>query len=169
VIEYTDTTALPAAPAPAWKRHRVFIASIGVLILAAAIAIWATRAGVGDMTVHGTISLSALQYGDNTNPTAPADGDSCAGFEGYADIAPGLVITVEGAAGQSLGTGLLQAGVMQDVATVDGLRQGLCVLPFTAKVPTGEAQYAVSIPNRGSQLFTPAQLAAGVQLSINVG
>lgn len=165
----TGETAPPAPVKPAWRRRPALFGAIAALVVVVGVAIWANQSGVGDMTVHGTISLSALQYGDDTNPSAPTNGDRCEGFSGYADIAPGLVITVEGSTGQALGTGLLQAGVMQDVATVDGLQQGLCVLPFTVKAASGQSQYAVSIPNRGSQLFTPAQIAAGVQLSISVG
>lgn len=167
MIEQAEDTAPPAPVIPVWRRRPTLIGAAVVLAAAIGLAVWASTSGAGQMTVHGTISLTALQYGDNTDPSAPADGDSCDGFSGYSDIAPGLVITVEGSTGQPLGSGLLQAGTMQDVDSFGDL-EGLCVLPFTVQVPAGQSQYAVSIPGRGSQLYTPAQIAAGVTLSINV-
>lgn len=156
--------------APVWRRRPVQLAAAAVIVAAGVgIGIAVGSSGADQISVHGTLTLNALQYGDNTNPGAVADGDACDGFGGSGDIRPGLLVTVNGPDGHSVGSALLQAGVMQDVGTVDGLQEGLCVMPFTVSVPDGLSQYAVAIPGRGSQLFTAAQLRAGVALTLTLG
>lgn len=169
--EPQDADATPqATDAPQSGRSRRSLLIGGAVVVAAAaigIGIAVTSGGApGSITVHGTVELNALQYEDNANPLSPADGDPCQGFDADADIAPGLTITIEGSAGQSLATGLLQAGTMQDVATTNGDAMGLCVMPFTITVPAGQSQYAVAIAGHGAQEYTGAQLAKGVALSL---
>jgi hypothetical protein len=165
----TPVTEQPPAQ-PSHTKRNLTIAGIAVLAAAGiAIGVALSSTGGDSFTAHGEIQLTAIQYGDNVNPSSPADGDSCNGIEGYSDIRPGLTITIEGANGQPLATGLLQAGTMRDVANVSGLAEGLCELPFTISVPAGQAQYAVAIANRGAQEYSQSQLQQGVTLTLGVG
>jgi hypothetical protein len=173
------TAALPdagATPPGAQTQERrgirrpLLIAAGAVVVIGAAVGISvAATGGSSSITVHGTVQLNALQYGDSANPLNPKDGDACSGFGADSDIAPGLTITIEGASGQPLATGLLQAGTMRDVATTDGDAMGLCVLPFTITVPGGQPQYAVAIAGHGAQEYSQAQLEKGVALSLGAG
>jgi hypothetical protein len=165
--EITDVTETPVAPQPSHRRRNLLIAAGAVVAIGAAVGISvAATGGPGSFTVHGSIQLNALQYGDSANPLSPKDGDACTGFDADSDIAPGLTVTIEGAGGQPLATGLLQAGTMQDVATTSGIPEGLCVMPFTITVPGGQSQYAVAIAGHGAQEYSQAQLAKGVALTL---
>jgi hypothetical protein len=166
MAEISDATLAPEAPQPPRKK-RTLVIIIGAVVVGAGIAIGvAATGGTSTITVHGTIELSDLQYGDNTNPSSPANGDSCQGLDSESDIVPGTTVTIEGSSGQALGGGLLQAGVVQGVGLDATFPGGLCVMPFTVTVPAGQSQYAVAITGHGTQEYSQAQLEKGVTLTL---
>lgn len=156
-------TVPPARSKP--KGRTVFICVALVVVLAAGGAWWVTR-GPAPINIKGTLTLGVLAYEDTSNPTAQADGDTCQGFEGYGDIISGIAVTVGGSTGQTLGIGQLSTGVLSDVDDSLGTPMGDCVFTFDVAVPNGQSVYTVTISHRGTQTFTPTQVASGIALTL---
>jgi len=134
-------------------------------VIAAGVGIYfAVGSGPAQVHVHGTLQLGALSAVDNTGTAA--NGDSCTAGQGYSDISAGTTVVVGGGNGQTLAVGALSAGVETNVDNSLGTPLGDCVFSFDVAVPGGQSAYTVTISHRGTQTFTPAQVAAGIQLTL---
>lgn len=125
---------------------------IGVVAALAALGagIWYINRPAPRVDVFGTLRLAAPGY-------LPDGNGACEGTGGYDDITAGTAVTVGGASGQTLGIGSLGSGVDQGFA---------CVFPFDVAVPGGQSIYTVTISHRGTQTLTPAEVAAGITLTL---
>jgi len=114
--------------------------------------------------MHGQISLAPFDAIDSTTGTAISlhDGDPCTATAGFSDIAEGTAVNIGGSTGQTLGVGALGAGVLRD----NGSGILVCQFAFQALVPGGQSIYTVTISHRGTQTFTPDQVAAGISLTL---
>jgi hypothetical protein len=165
--------APPAPPAaseqpqpPLWRRRPV---QIGAVALLAAVGVGvgiAASSGSGNAQIHvrGTLQLGPLSA-VATSGTA-ADGGACTAGQGYDDITPGTTVTIGGDHGQTLGVGPLSTGVERNVDDSLGVAAGNCVFSFDVPVAGGQSAYTVTISHRGTQTFTPAQVADGVALTL---
>lgn len=163
-----ETRASTPAPAtPPWRRRPAQIAAVAVLAMAGAgIGFAVSDSGPGQISVHGTLQLSPLAAVDSTDFEHAANGDACEAGQGYSDITSGATVVVGGSTGQTLGIGALSAGVETNVDSSLGLAMGFCVFSFDVPVPAGQSAYTVTISHRGTQTFTPAQVAAGIELTL---
>lgn len=153
-----------AANTKLWRRKPVQIAGI-VAIFAAAAGGWiASSGGTAQIHVRGTLSIGPLGSVDSTGTAA--NGDQCETGQGYSDISAGTAVTIGGGTGQTLAVGALSAGVESDVDTSAGMPLGTCVFSFDVVVPGGQNAYTVTISHRGTQTFTPQQVAAGIRLTL---
>jgi hypothetical protein len=153
-----------AAPLPPWRRRPVQLAAAGVLI-AAAIGTWvAVGSGPDQIHVRGTLQLGPLSA-TATSGTA-VNGGACQAASGYSDISAGATVTVGGSQGQTLAVGPLSGGVERNVDSSLGMPLGDCVFSFDVAVPGGQSAYSVTISHRGSQTFTPDQVASGIALTL---
>lgn len=99
--------------------------------------------------VHGTLTLPDGGYS--------SVGNTCSGSGGYQDINAGVAVTIGDQAGKTLAVTSLGAG---------GFGGGGCVFPFAAQVPAATT-YTVTISHRGTQTFTPADVTAGFNMTLN--
>jgi hypothetical protein len=153
-------SAEASAPAALWRRRPVQLAAVAVLV-AAGVGTWvAVASGPDQVHVRGTLNLGLTAAVDMHNNYAmtPIAGDPCESAGGYSDITPGTAVTIGGPAGQTLGIGALSAGVETS--------GGYCVFSFDVQVQGGQALYTVTISHRGTQTFTPAQVASGIALTL---
>jgi hypothetical protein len=120
--------------------------------------------GAPSISVHGEITLGLFDATDDTTGTALSlhDGDPCTAVAGYSDITQGAEVTVGGSTGQTLGVVGLGAGVLSP----DTSGTLLCSFTFNVLVPGGQSVYTVTISRRGTQTFTPDQVAAGISLTL---
>lgn len=158
------TEPQPAA-APLWRRRRVQLAGAAVLA-AAGVGVYFALSGSGQVHVRGTLQLGPLSAVDTTNFDHAANGDACTAGQGYSDISAGTTVVVGGSTGQTLAVGALSAGVERNVDNSLGLAVGDCVFSFDVTVPGGQSAYTVTISHRGTQTFTPAQVANGIALTL---
>lgn len=165
----TEADVPEPAPRPIWRRRPAQI--IGAAVVIAAIgAYFAFRANsTPQITVTGvigvpmddltTVTVNAL---DSTGAASPIAGDACTTVSGYTDIAQGTAVTIGGANGSALAVGALGAGT---VVGSQELAQA-CSFPFSVTVPGGQSEYTVTISHRGTQVFTPQQVAQGIVLTL---
>lgn len=99
--------------------------------------------------VHGSLTLPDGGYN--------SVGDTCSGSGGYQDISAGVAVTIGDQTGKTLAVTSLQAGTFGN---------GGCVFTFSAKVAAATT-YMVTISHRGTQTFTPADVAGGFNLTLN--
>jgi len=155
----------PATQRPALSRRRPVQLGAAVVVVAAGVGIYfAASSGPAQVHVRGTLSLGALAA-TPTGGTA-TNGGPCQANQGYDDITAGATVAVGGSNGQTLAVGALSSGVEANVDTSLGFAAGNCVFSFDVAVPGGQSAYTVTISHRGTQTFTPAQVAAGIQLTL---
>lgn len=161
------TPAAPAPRRPFWRRRPVQLGAAAVVIAAAVGGYFAASGGsTPQVHVRGTLQLGPLGAVDSVTPSAAKDGDACEAGQGYSDITAGAAVTVGGANGQTLAVGPLSAGVESNVdSTSFSMPLGDCVFSFDVSVPQQSA-YTVTISHRGTQTFTPDQVAAGIRLTL---
>ena len=144
--------------APVTKPRRTFSAAVLAATAVAALGIgfgagWlshtSSTSSLATTAVHGTLTLPDGGY--------TSVGNVCSGSGGYQDISAGVAVTIGDQTGKTLAVTSLQAG------TFGG---GGCQFAFSAKV-TAATTYTVTISHRGTQTFTPADVAAGFNLSLN--
>ena len=139
-----------SVPPPVWRRRPVQLLA-GLVAVAAAIGGYAAASSSpAQIHVRGTL---ALAYGGFV-----LGSDGCQGDGGFGDITPGTAVTVAGGTGQTLGIGALGGGQEDE--------NSACVFPFDVAVPGGQSVYTVTISHRGTQTFTPAQVASGITLTL---
>lgn len=93
-------------------------------------------------TAAGTFTLKQITLGS-------AEGYSCSGRDGFADIRVGTQVVVRDAAGKKVGIGELEDG--RQNAT------GWCELPFTVTgIPISDGVYSVEVSKRGEIAFKRA-------------
>lgn len=101
--------------------------------------------------VHGTLTLPDGGY--------TSVGSTCSGSGGYQDISAGVAVTIGDQGGRTLAVTSLGTG---------GFGNGGCIFPFSAQVAAATT-YTVTISHRGTQTFTPADVASGFNLTLNGG
>lgn len=154
-----DLSSATTAPTPAMPRRPVLLAmSAGVIVALAAGfgAGWvahtsSSNSSSASTAVHGTLTLPDGGY--------TSVGSTCSGSGGYQDISAGVAVTIGDQTGKTLAVTSLQAG------TFGG---GGCQFAFSAKVAAATT-YTVTISHRGTQTFTPADVAGGFNLTLNEG
>jgi hypothetical protein len=99
---------------------------------------------------------------ERTGGNGPVIGDPCIALGGYNDISTGTAVTIGGDKGQTLAVGALGGGA---VAGQPG-QPASCAFTFSVDVPAGQPLYTVTISHRGTQTFTPAQVATGIDLTL---
>lgn len=163
--DVSEVSEAPVAPQQSRKRRNVLIIAGAVVVVAVGVGTYLAVSGSSPapVTVHGSLDLGLLAAVDtapNATPGSPTAGDPCSTVpgSGYDDIAPGTTVTVGGSTGQPLGVGALAAGHEN--------AQGYCEYDFSVQVPGGQSAYTVTISHRGTTTFTPAQVAAGVALTL---
>lgn len=176
-------TAAPLATAPWWRQPGPVILAAAVII-AAGIGTGIAVAGSGGsaaqaaaspspspsmLDVAGSITIpfgtTLDQTARDTSPnprTAPVLHDPCVAEGGYTDISEGTAVTVGGSTGQTLGIGSLGPGLV----FANSAGNAECQFGFSVSVPAGQSIYTVTISHRGTQTFTPDQVAAGIQLTL---
>lgn len=155
-----DADTTPPAQRPIWRKPSVQIIA-AVVVVAAGIGAWLiTNQSSATIAVRGSINLGLLAAVDpaNSDPTNPIGGDPCQSAGGYTDIAQGAEVTIGGSTGQTLGIGQLGAGTETS--------GGYCSFPFSVQVAGGQSEYTVTISTRGTQVFTPQQVAQGIVLTL---
>ena len=119
----------------------------------------------------GTLTVPFLStdlFSPNARDTdAPPDapptvGDTCVALGGYSDISEGTAVTVGGSTGQTLNIGSLSRGTIIGQSG----QPASCQFAFSVFVPSGQSLYTVTISHRGTQTFTPDQVAAGISLTL---
>jgi len=151
-----------------WRRRRVQLLAAAVAAVVGTGTYFAVGgSGPGTIDVHGTLRLGPLSAVDEVHSFGTAEnGDVCISGDGYDDITAGAAVTIGGSAGQTLAVAPLSGGAEDGVADVGGAAMGFCVFSFDATVPDGQSAYTVTIGHRGTQTFTPAQAAEGIQLKL---
>ena len=98
------------------------------------------------------VMTGTLEAG-NLGLTPRKEGSACTGsVGGYADISPGVQVTVTDEKGTVVGTSALEAGKFTS-ATNNKIG---CAFAFTvANVPLGRTFYGVAVSNHGVVQFTP--------------
>lgn len=172
-------------PTPWWRQPGPAIL-LGALVIAAGIGTGIAVAGSGGgsapvaasaspspspIDLHGTLTIPFLGT-DLLSPNAKDTesngageihiGDTCATLGGYTDISEGAAVTVGGDKGQTLTVGALREGTVTGQAG----QAASCEFGFDVQVPGGLPLYTVTISHRGTQTFTPDQVAAGIQLTL---
>lgn len=131
---------------------------------AAAAAAVSQSAAPASVSVHGEISLGLFDAVDQTTGSALQlhDGDPCTPTAGFSDISEGTAVNIGGSTGQTLAVGALGAGVLR------GNDKGVLVCQFGFQVlaPGGQSLYTVTVSHRGTQTFTPDQIAQGISLTL---
>lgn len=175
-----------AQPAAAWWRQPGPAILLGAVIIAAGVGTGIALAGSGggsavaaaspspsasDIDLHGTLTIPFLGT-DLLSPNARDTeangtndvhaGDTCVMVGGYTDISQGAAVTVGGDKGQTLAIGSLAAGTVSGAAG----QPASCEFGFDVQVPGGLSLYTVTISHRGTQTFTPDQVAQGIELSL---
>lgn len=160
--------AMTAEPprTPLWRRRPVQVGAAVVAVAIGAGVYFAVSSGPTQVHVRGTLQLGPLGSVDSVNPSHAANGDACEAAQGYSDISAGATVTVGGANGQPLAVGALGGGVESNVDTSFSMPLGDCVFSFDVAVPAGQSAYTVTISHRGTQTFTPDQVAAGIHLTL---
>lgn len=155
-----DTTPEPVR-VPLWRKRRAqVVAAVALVGAAVVVATYLGFSSDSQIHVRGSLNLGLLAAVDpsNQNITSPVAGDTCEAAGGYDDISPGATVTVGGSTGQTLGVGALSAG--HETAG------GYCQFTFDVQVPAGQSAYTVTVSHRGTQTFTPAQVEAGIVLTL---
>jgi hypothetical protein len=171
---------------PWWQRRPVQLLTAGAAVAAVAIGAWLVGRGssapvaaaasspspsLSQIGVNGTLTIPFLGtdlFAPNAKDTAvdastdPRIGDPCIALGGYSDISQGIAVTVGGQTGQTLGVGSLQAGEVKG----DPGKPASCQFYFSVYVPAGQSVYTVTISHRGTQTFTPDQVAQGIALTL---
>lgn len=178
----------PTPLRPPWWRNRT-VQAVGVVVAVCVVAAAAFLAG------HASSGTAAASATDSPSPSAaqvdvagtltipfagtdlfapnardpepgatagPGLGDPCITQGGFTDISQGAAVTVGGANGQTLAIGALSAGSVIGKAG----QAASCQFSFSVWVAAGQSEYTVTISHRGTQVFTPAQVAAGIQLGL---
>lgn len=101
--------------------------------------------------VHGTLDLTDPTGWTDVDGGNSADGDACAGTEGYDDITGGAQVIISTDAGKTLTIVALADGAVSD---------GNCEFDFAATVPKGYAYYGVEVGHRGVVKESAADLPA---------
>lgn len=109
------------------------------------------------LTLDPTARDTSVAPGENPHPY-----DVCVAEGGYTDISAGTAVTIGGPAGQTLGIGSLGPGRV----TSNDANNAECQFGFSVPVAGGQSLYTVTISHRGTQTFTPDQVAQGVQLTL---
>lgn len=160
-----------AAPRrPRWKTPLIaaIAAAAGVAIAAVALTRHSpsTPAVAAQVHVKGTLTLNSGYLDNATGFNAETNGDPCAGGQGFSDISQGVAVTVGNQTGATIGVGALSDGAVRDVQTTGSVTIGTCVFSFDVPVPGGQGAYTVTISHRGTQTYTPDQVAAGIALTL---
>lgn len=106
----------------------------------------------------------AQQAADTTNssppdPGSPPVGDACAGTGDYSDIVAGTALVLADQNGNTLGTGVLRAGVVAvKPATAD---TAICSFAFDVTVSAYESSYTVTIAHRPARIFDVGTTTTG--------
>lgn len=169
-----DVTAEPA-PTPASKRRKraMVIGISAVVILGAGIGIGTALNGsnpaptakpkaaatlylTGSLQIPFVGSTGSPQALDTTSSTELNTGDACTATGGFDDIAQGAAVTLGGPTGQTLAVGQLAAGTVTQPLTST---TPVCEFDFDGTVAAGLSEYTVTIGHRGTQVFTPTQVA----------
>lgn len=147
---------------PLWRRPVVLAATAAAVLAGGGIAVGMSLDSRGSAStssqvhVWGSITITGLNSIDTQNPTNSLDGDACEAATGYDDITAGAAVVIGGPTGQ-VGIGALGTGVID---------AGRCTFSFDVPAPSGLSVYTVTISHRGTQTFTPDELAGGVRLSL---
>jgi hypothetical protein len=159
----------PAAPTRWWRKRPIqILAAVAVIAIGAGAWIAANHSpqitvsgviGIPIVGDDGTITVNAL---DSTGNPSPVAGDACTTVGGYTDIAQGTAVTIGAANGSTLAVGALGAGTVVGTQELDQA----CSFPFTVSAPGGQSEYTVTISHRGTQVFTPQQVAQGITLTL---
>ena len=97
------------------------------------------------VTVQGSLTLKHSWL----SATATL-GETCTASDGYSDISAGTAVTIGDQTGATIVVGQLQPGQV----TADG-----CEFDFNMQAPAGRTSYTVTVSHRGTQVFTPDQIA----------
>jgi hypothetical protein len=124
----------------------------------------ASATAAPDVNVHGTIALGAFDATDTTSGSAAnqQDGDLCVATSGFNDISQGTAVMIGNSTGQTIAVTALGAGVLRQDS--GGVLH--CTFAFGTLVSGGQPLYTVTISHRGTQTFSPDQIAAGISLSL---
>ena len=148
--------------APWWQRRGAQLGAGAVVLAGAGVGVGLalgshdSNATPSQVHVWGSLTIAGFNFTDTENPTNSFDGDTCTTTGGYDDISAGAAVVIGGPTGQ-IGVGALGAGTISN---------GTCSFDFDVPVPSGLSVYTVTISHRGTQSFTPDQLAGGVRLSL---
>ncbi|WP_194924556.1 hypothetical protein [Catenulispora pinisilvae] len=107
-----------------------------------------TASSSATTAVHGTLTLPDGGYS--------SVGTTCSGSGGYQDISAGVAVTIGDQTGKTLAVTSLAAG------TFGG---GGCQFAFSTNVAAATT-YTVTISHRGTQTFTPADVASGFNMTL---
>ena len=153
-LSSATVTTPPAASAP----RRSFSAAVLAAVAAIALAVgfgagWASHTSSSTSSsattaVHGTLTLPDGGY--------TSIGNVCSGSGGYQDINAGVAVTIGDQTGKTLTVASLKPGHFGG---------GGCQFDFTATVPAATT-YTVTISHRGTQTFSPADVASGFNMTL---
>lgn len=152
----------------AWRRRPVRLLVAATAIGAGLGTYFAINSGgPGSIHVRGTLRLGPLAAVDMVHPFGAAeDGDVCVSGDGYDDITAGAPVTIGAPSGPALAVGPLSGGAETDVGDSADAATGFCAFTFDVVVPAGQDMYTVTIGHRGTQTFTPEQIAQGISLTL---
>jgi hypothetical protein len=156
-----------AAPRTAlWRRRPVQLLAAAIVVATGVGTYFAVSSGPAQIHVRGTLTLGILAATPSGTGATATNGESCTADQGYDDITAGATVAIGGANGQTLAVGPLSAGVLRNVDDSLGSPEGDCVFSFDVAVAGGQSAYTVTISHRGSQTFTPQQVADGIALTL---
>jgi hypothetical protein len=132
----------------------VLVGTLGVLFGLGVFHSGSSPAATSTFTMTGFIHVTG---GFGTSISLDGSG-GCTGSGGYSDMNQGTAVTVANSTGQTLATGELGAGEMQN---------GACLFPITVPgVPSGLSQYSVTVSHRGTQVIPASEATTSVELSL---
>lgn len=151
-----------------WRRRPVqLLAAAAAVAIGVSTYVATSSSATAQIHVRGTLRLGPTAAADMIHPVgAVENGDVCQSGAGYDDITAGAAVTVGGSNGQPLAVGPLSGGAEAGVDDSAGMALGFCVFSFDVGVPDGQSAYTVTISHRGTQTFTPEQVAAGIALTL---
>jgi hypothetical protein len=108
----------------------------------------------------GTVAVQGKIFAGGLILDPGETGDPCTLDGGFSDLTDGGPVTVTGPDSKVVGLGRIGAGKRSNALEDQGVKSGICVVPFTATAPTGLKFYGITVGHRNPVQVAEADLGA---------
>lgn len=155
-----DRPAVQTQPARRFRPWMLIPILAVVAGIAAGMVVFTSGSSSDTFPLSGSVTIRN-PFGPTPTIQVLPDG-TCQGYSGYGDLASGAIVQVSDGTGHVLGTGSLTPG--QQVPVGGGVYG--CKMAFTVPNVSETDTYVVQVANRNRMVETPAQVKAGIDLTI---